>query len=81
MITIISIATFEQERLEWMQQAEHMRHQLERTHAQEAELAAKKTEIAEIQKMMSDSRMAVHQERQQYMKIKREHNVLLSKRF
>jgi hypothetical protein len=61
-----------------MQQAEHMRHQLERTHAQEAEMQAKRTEIAEIQKMLSDARLAVHDERQQYMKIRREHNIMSS---
>lgn len=42
-------------------------------------MLAKKTEIAELQKILSDQRLAVHDERQQYMKLKREHNMVLSK--
>jgi hypothetical protein len=78
-LVINPLATFEDERLEWLQQAEALRHLLESTHSKESELAAKKTEIAELQKMLSDARIAVHDERQQYMKIKRDHNVIVSK--
>lgn len=77
-ITIFA-ASFEGERIEWQQEAETMRILLERVHAHEAEMLAKKTEIAEVQKMLSDQRLAVHDERQQFMKLKREHNYVLSK--
>jgi hypothetical protein len=56
-----------------------MRLLLERVHAYEQELQGKKIEIAEIQKLLSDQRLAVHDERQQLMKLKREHNQMLSK--
>jgi hypothetical protein len=36
---------------------------LERVHLQESELVAKKHEIAEVQKVLSDARLAVHDER------------------
>lgn len=55
--------TFEQERVEWQEEAEQLRFALERTHAQEQEMLAKKTEIAELQKILSDQRLAVHDER------------------
>ena len=42
-------------------------------------MVAKKHEIAEVQKVLSDARLAVHDERQQYMKLKREHNFMISK--
>jgi hypothetical protein len=40
-----------------------MRHMIERVHGQEGELGDKKVEIAELQKMLSDARLAVHDER------------------
>jgi hypothetical protein len=55
-----------------------MRHLLEKVHAQEGDLSQRKVEIAELQKILSDSRLAVHDERQQYMKLKREHNAMLA---
>lgn len=70
---------FDEERVEWQHEAEKLRFMLERVHQQEQELGLKKTEIAELQKMLSDQRLAVHDERQQYMKLKREHNLMLSK--
>ena len=54
-----------------------MRHMLERIHSQEGDLNSKKIEIAELQKILSDARLAVHDERQQYMKLKREHNAMV----
>lgn len=68
--------TFEDERIEWQLQAEEMRHLLERVHSSESALTHKKVEIAEMQKILSDARIAVHEERQQYMKMKREHNAM-----
>lgn len=41
-----------------------MRHMLERIHSQEGDLNIKKIEIAELQKILSDARLAVHDERQ-----------------
>ena len=55
--------TFEEERLEWQLQAEQMRHMLERIHSQEGDLNSKKIEIAELQKILGDARLAVHDER------------------
>ena len=55
-----------------------MRHIIERLHNQEGDLSHKKIEIAELQKILSDARLAVHDERQQYMKLKREHNVMIA---
>lgn len=52
---------------------------LERVHASEQEMLAKKTEIAELQKMLSDQRLAIFDERQQYLKLKRDHHMALSK--
>jgi len=43
-----AIDTFEQERVEWQEEAEQLRFLIERTHQQEQEMVAKKTEIAEI---------------------------------
>lgn len=51
---------------------------LERVHLQESELVEKKHEIAEVQKMLSDARLAMHDERQQYIKLKREHHFVIS---
>ena len=65
--------------MEWQEEAERLRIVLERVHQQESELVAKKHEIAEVQKVLSDARLAVHDERQQYMKLKREHNFMISK--
>ena len=59
-----TIDTFEGERIEWQQEAEKLRYVLERVHSEESELVTKKHEIAEIQKMISDARLAVHDERQ-----------------
>ncbi len=55
-----------------------MRHMLEKVHSQEGDLNQRKLEIAELQKILSDARLAVHDERQQYMKLKREHNAMLA---
>ena len=41
-----------------------MRHIIERLHSQEGDLSQKKIEIAELQKILSDARLAVHDERQ-----------------
>ena len=53
-----------------------MRHHIEKVHNQEGDLGQKKVEIAELQKILSDARLAVHDERQQFMKLKREHNAM-----
>ena len=66
--------------MEWQEEAERLRIVLERVHHQESELVAKKHEIAEVQKVLSDARLAVHDESQQYMKLKREHNFMISKK-
>lgn len=65
--------------MEWQEEAERLRIVLEKVHQQESDLVGKKHEIAEIQKMLSDARLAMHDERQQYMKLKREHNFMISK--
>jgi fructose-specific component phosphotransferase system IIB-like protein len=65
--------------VEWQEEAERLRIVLEKVHQQESDLVGKKHEIAEIQKMLSDARLAMHDERQQYMKLKREHNFMISK--
>ena len=65
--------------MEWQEEAEQLRLAMERVHASEIEMLAKKTEIAEVQKIMSDHRLAVHDERQQFMKLRREFNQILSK--
>jgi uncharacterized coiled-coil DUF342 family protein len=76
---VIAIDTFEVERVEWQEEAEQLRLAMERVHSSEIEMLAKKTEIAEVQKIMSDQRLAVHDERQQFMKLRREYNQILSK--
>ena len=58
-----NIDNFEGERVEWQEEAEKLRVQLERVHNQESDLVSKKHEIAEMQKMLSDLRLAVHDER------------------
>lgn len=40
-----------------------MRLLLERVHSEEYEMILKKTEIAELQKILSDSRLAIYDER------------------
>jgi hypothetical protein len=78
-LQILFIDAFEQERIEWQQDAEQMRLQIERSHTFEHEILDKKREISEIQKALSDSRLSIYDERQQFMKLKREFDLLLSK--
>eukprot|EP00347_Sterkiella_histriomuscorum_P001132 403373203 len=69
---------FEQERIEWQEQAEQMRLQIEKFHGSEQQILGKKNEITEIQKALSDSHISIYDERHQFMKLKREYDILLN---
>lgn len=55
-----------------------MRLQMEKVHNVENEVLNKKNELTELQKALSDSHLAVYDERMQYMKLKREYELLNS---
>lgn len=54
---------------------------MEKIHNIENEVLNKKNELSELQKALSDSHLAVYDERMQFMKLKREYNLMRSNQF
>ena len=57
----------EQERIEWQEQAEVARHNIEKVHDMENEVVKTKQQIAELQKALSDSHLSIYDEKSYYM--------------
>ena len=53
----------ENERFEWQEQSDLMRQQIERTHNAERTADFLKEQIAELQKALSDSHLAIYEEK------------------
>ena len=53
-----------------------MRLNIEKVHSKEQEVVAIKEQIAEMQKALSDSHLAIYDEKNYYMQLMREHNLL-----
>ena len=53
-----------------------MRLNIEKVHAKEQEVVQIKEQIAEMQKALSDSHLAIYDEKNYYMQLMREHNLL-----
>ena len=66
----------EQERLEWQEQAEISRHNIERVHDMENSIQTTKQQIAELQKALSDSHLSIYDEKSHLMQLAREHTLL-----
>lgn len=66
----------EQERIEWQEQAEIARHNIETVHSMESEIHKTKQQIAELQKALSDSHLSIYDEKSHYMQLAREHALL-----
>ena len=56
-----------------------MRLQIEGFHSKEDGVIAKKNEITELQKALSDAHLCIYDERQQFLKLKREYDIIVSK--
>lgn len=54
---------------------------MEKIHNIENEVLNKKNELSELQKALSDSHLAVYDERMQFMKLKREYDLMRSNQF
>ena len=66
----------EQERFEWQEQAEMSRHNIERVHEMENSTQVIKQQIAELQKALSDSHLAIYDEKSHLMQLMRENSLL-----
>jgi len=53
----------ERERVEWLAEVEQMKFNVEKVHEEEALILAKKQEINELQKALSDSHLAIYDEK------------------
>ena len=53
----------ERERVEWLAEIEQMRFNIDEVHAKEAAILQQKMEIAELQKALSDSHLAIYDEK------------------
>ena len=53
-----------------------MRLNIDKVHSKEQEVVAIKEQIAEMQKALSDSHLAIYDEKNYYMQLMREHNLL-----
>ena len=51
---------------------------MEKVHSFENEVLNKKNELSELQKALSDSHLSIYDERMQYMKLKREFDLMQS---
>lgn len=66
----------EQERIEWQEQADLVRQQINRVHECENTAASLREEIAELQKRLSDSHLSIYDERVNNMQLTREVQLL-----
>ena len=57
----------EVERVDWQEDAERMRLAIEKVHSDENEVTQLKEQIAELQKALSDSHLAVYDEKNYYL--------------
>lgn len=73
----MKVDSFERERIEWQEQTEAVRQQLESVHETEERVNQFKIEISEVQKCLSDSHLSIYDERQQAMNLKREFDALM----
>ena len=64
------------ERVEWQEDAERMRLSIERVHSDENDIYQLKEQISELQKALSDSHLAVYDEKNYYLQLSREFNLL-----
>lgn len=62
----------EQERIEWQEQTDVVRQQIERVHGVETQAAQLREEIAELQKKISDAHLSIYDERMSNMQLCRE---------
>jgi predicted RNase H-like nuclease (RuvC/YqgF family) len=62
----------EQERVEWQEQTDLVRQQIERVHGSELQAAKLREEIAELQKKLSDAHLSIYDERISNMQLNRE---------
>ena len=67
----------EAERVEWQQQADQMRSQIESIHRCESDSLATKEQIAELQKALSDSHLSIYDEKSQHLQLKRDYELML----
>lgn len=58
---------YESEKVEWQEQADVMRQQIEGIHATEQQASLLKEQIAELQKALSDSHLAIYDEKNYYL--------------
>lgn len=63
----------ENERREWQHLADTMRQQMEDVHAMEGESASTRMQIADLQKALSDSHLAIYDEKSQYLQLQRQY--------
>ena len=70
------IASFEQERFEWMSRFEQLKMSQEEQHNREWDLRRAKDEIADLQRTLSETRLKLFEERQLKLKVKAENEQL-----
>ena len=64
------------ERVEWQEDSEKMRLAIEKGHADENEVNQLKEQLSELQKALSDSHLAVYDEKNYFLQLSREFNLL-----
>jgi len=73
------LADFDKERQEWLEKLETLRHSQEEKHKSDWELQKRKEEISDLQKMISELKLSIFDERQQILKLKKENDLLRMK--
>jgi len=75
------INAFVKEREEWLQKLDQLLAAKEEFHTQAWELQSKREEVADLQKSISESKVSLHNEREQKLKLKRENDMLKIREF
>ena len=62
-LKLMSLDGYESERTEWLQEIEQMSNKIENVQDMEAQVYRRKKEITELQKVLSDSHLAIYNEK------------------
>jgi len=75
------INAFGKEREEWLQKLDQLTAAKEEFHVQSWDLQAKREEVADLQRSVSESKVSLHSEREQKLKLKRENDMMKLREF
>ena len=76
-IDLICLDNQESERIEWLGEIEQMKFNISQAHQVEQEILKKKQEISELQKALSDSHLAIYDEKNTVSSLRLQYEDLL----